>query len=939
MAKKKKKTKVHLVTYTHWDREFRWDFEQTRIRLVDALDDLLAIMENDPEYKSFMLDGQLTLVEDYLEVRPEKRETITQFVKDGRLEVGPWYTLPDCSPVHCESVIRNLQYGYRRSQEYGGVMQVGYNVFSFGQIAQLPQICASFGIDTILFYKYMDPSRTKHSEFFWEAPDGTRALASRLGREARWNFFFAAQIPIAYDRDPWHKDWQYKWGDDFGKVFHTADPDSYGWFYDILDPEAAYHPQRIPEAMQRAMETIEGTAFPDEVLMFDGTDFTAPHPLTSQIYDEIRKHCGDDYEIVHSRLEDYIASLKKALMGRKDLEVLTGSMRDGPVGAVHSDVYTVHPEIPILNSDAETAILRYAEPLAAMAWAHGIDAYPSTYLDKIWKLMFQSHAHDSLHGLGPQTLVDGETSRLKQAKVIADGLKRRGLENITKEINTSTVEDAELFLTVHNTATWPRTEVVEAYVDIPASVALEHVIIEDEKGKAVQVQEVERRENIRAGVYHPRNRNMPFYCTKVHLYFLAENIPATGFKTFKLKWAEKREYPYPHEDWDPPRILADDLVSGPNQAENDHVRVTVNSDGTVDLVDKESGRAYLGLNYLVDQGEVGNMWMSVTPPKDAMITSAETPAEVRLVEHGPLCVVFEVRTKMTLPAEFDWHRQERSTTAQEMPVSIRYTLTKTNPYLQVDLTFDNNVKDHYLRVCFPTDIKAERTWTEGAFWVENYPVKPSRDGELRGKELARHPSQLWFDLWDGERGLAILNDAPKDYEILEHDTPGTLAMGLLRAVRLRIPCDNRLWMEYPGDESAQSQGEHHYRYAIMPHKRRWDHAKLSGEAIGFRAPVRVCQIGKQEGQFPLTKGFFEMTGANLILGAMKKAVDRNSVIARFVNTTVSEKKVTLKVGFPFKKAFVTNLNEERERELKVDDKGNVKLTAAKGKIITVEFAL
>ena len=42
------KTTVHIVPYTHWDREFRWEFERTRMRLVDALDNLLEIMESVP---------------------------------------------------------------------------------------------------------------------------------------------------------------------------------------------------------------------------------------------------------------------------------------------------------------------------------------------------------------------------------------------------------------------------------------------------------------------------------------------------------------------------------------------------------------------------------------------------------------------------------------------------------------------------------------------------------------------------------------------------------------------------------------------------------------------------------------------------------------------------------------------------------------------------
>ena len=56
--------KVHIVTYTHWDREFRWEFERTRMRLVDLFDHLFEIMEQKPDYRSFLCDGQLTLIEE-----------------------------------------------------------------------------------------------------------------------------------------------------------------------------------------------------------------------------------------------------------------------------------------------------------------------------------------------------------------------------------------------------------------------------------------------------------------------------------------------------------------------------------------------------------------------------------------------------------------------------------------------------------------------------------------------------------------------------------------------------------------------------------------------------------------------------------------------------------------------------------------------------------
>ncbi len=929
------KPRVHIVSYTHWDREFRWEFERTRMRLVDCLDHMFEILDEDKQFRSFMLDGQMTLLDDYLEIRPEMRKKIEKYVKAGRLEIGPWFTLPDCAPIHGESVVRNLAYGMRMAKELGGVMRCGYNVFSFGQIAQLPQLYANFGIDTIIFYKYMDPKRTKYPEFIWEAPDGTRAFASRLGREARWNFFFAGHVPIVYDKDPWHKDWQYRWGD-LGKVFHTADPENYGWFYDILDPETSFFPANIREGMERTLKTVEGTAVPQSLLFFEGTDFTEPHPLTSQYLKEIRTQFADRYDVQHSTLMAYLAEMKAALKKRRDLDVVSGPMRDGPVGAIHTDVFTIHPEIPAENSHAENALLRWAEPLSAMAWVQGIERFPKTYLDKAWKLLFQSHAHDSMHGLGPATLAEGELARLRQAHVVGQGLVRRGLQNITKEIDTQKVSDSEYFLAVHNPSSFARSEVVEAFVDVPADVKLNYVIIEDLKGRPVSVQEVSRKTG-RAGVYHPRSRNMPFYATKVHLYFHAADVPALGYKVFKLKWSQKNEYPYPHEDWDPPRILAEDMLTGPARAENDFVRLNVNPDGTLDILDKKARRVYAGLNYFMDQGDIGNMWMSETPGGDAMLNTIGIPAEVAVRAHGPLAVVFDIKMTWRLPAEFDWNRGKRSDARVDVPIHVSVTLRKDSPAVEVVTRLTNTARDHYLKVGFPTGLAADKTWSEGSFAVAEFPVRPSTNGELRGNELARHPAQLWFDTSDGKQGLAVLLDAAKDYEVLENDASTTMAMGLVRCVRLRIPCDNRLWMEYPGDESPQSLRAFEYRYALMPHAGTWDTAGIYDAALAFNTPLRACQFGRQEGSLPAAQhSFVSLTGANLVLSAITKTEERETILVRLYNPSSKKSKATMKLGFDVKSAWLATLAEERTQKLTVT-RNTLTFDVPKGKIVTVEI--
>ena len=81
--------KIDVVSNTHWDREFRRSFEKTRRNLLIMLDTTLDILEKDSEYRSFTMDGHSIMIDDYLEMRPERREQVEKFIKEGRLIIGP----------------------------------------------------------------------------------------------------------------------------------------------------------------------------------------------------------------------------------------------------------------------------------------------------------------------------------------------------------------------------------------------------------------------------------------------------------------------------------------------------------------------------------------------------------------------------------------------------------------------------------------------------------------------------------------------------------------------------------------------------------------------------------------------------------------------------------------------------------------------------------
>ncbi|MBP5093289.1 MAG: alpha-mannosidase, partial [Abditibacteriota bacterium] len=131
MAKKN----LHVISHTHWDREWYLTFQQFRMRLVDLVDNLLDALDNNPDFKYFNFDGQTIVLEDYLEIHPEKEAKLAEYIKAGRILVGPWYQLNDEYLVSGESTVRSLLVGHRIAAKYGKPMKLGYLPDQFGNIS------------------------------------------------------------------------------------------------------------------------------------------------------------------------------------------------------------------------------------------------------------------------------------------------------------------------------------------------------------------------------------------------------------------------------------------------------------------------------------------------------------------------------------------------------------------------------------------------------------------------------------------------------------------------------------------------------------------------------------------------------------------------------------------------------------------------------------
>lgn len=185
---------AHYVASTHWDREWYEPFQHYRFRLVDVLDGVIELMERDPQYRFYQTDGQSVVLEDYLEIRPKRRERLQALFDAGRVQAGPWYVLPDQFLVCGESLVRNLLRGHQVAGAFGPPVKVGFVCDIFGHNSQMPQIFRGFGVDTAVVWRGTN-FPTHPGLFRWQAADGSEVLTYAFEDRGYGQYEFEVRAP------------------------------------------------------------------------------------------------------------------------------------------------------------------------------------------------------------------------------------------------------------------------------------------------------------------------------------------------------------------------------------------------------------------------------------------------------------------------------------------------------------------------------------------------------------------------------------------------------------------------------------------------------------------------------------------------------------------------------------------------------------------------
>ena len=335
-------TTIHIINHTHWDREWFLTSEYTSRWIPRLIDRIQQLAASNPDYR-FLFDGQTLVIEDLLLVAPEYEERAQALIKAGNLQIGPYYCQPDWQLTGGELLIRNLLYGQQVVARYGGTMEVGWLVDTFGHISQSPQIHRLFAIDSVYVWRGVP---VMHPYFKWQGADGSELLTINLFGGYR-NLYGVTHVPqVAVER-----------------------------LYTEVRKLTPYYPT-------------------SDVPLFDGYDLEDDPEDPVSFYAEARG-IGEDVVLVEKTAAGFALDIEQKQLA---LPTVTGELNSGKYGATFPGTFSARTYLKIMAHDCERLLFQVVEPLAVLARLRG-RAYDEARYEIFARRLLRNAVHDCICGV------------------------------------------------------------------------------------------------------------------------------------------------------------------------------------------------------------------------------------------------------------------------------------------------------------------------------------------------------------------------------------------------------------------------------------------------------------------------------------------------------------------------------------------------------------
>ncbi|XTY06502.1 alpha-mannosidase [Enterococcus faecium] len=874
------KKKVYIISHSHWDREWYMAYEQHHMRLIELIDDLLELFEVDPSFNSFHLDGQTIILDDYLQVRPEKRQAIQQAINEGKLRIGPFYILQDDFLISSESNVRNMLIGMEESRKWGTPVMLGYFPDTFGNMGQTPQLMKQAGISAAAFGRGVKPIgfdnqvleaenySSQYSEMWWKGPDQTAIFGLLF---ANW-YSNGNEIPVE------------------------------------KEAALAFWKQKLADAEQYAST--------NHLLMMNGVDH---QPVQKDISKAIHlaNELFPDYEFIHSNFTDYLEAVQKDVP--EDLGSVEGELTSQETDGWYTLANTASARVYLKqwNTKVQRQLENITEPLATMAYEVSGN-YPHDQLDYAWKTLMQNHPHDSICGCSVDSVHREMIPRFEKADEVGKYLAQDSLEQLTAAIDTTGFPKDSFPFVIVNTAGMDKTGEAEITIELERKRFAEGIPeqlyqelenlpkrkyhVETKSGATIPA--ILSEETVQFGYDLPKDRfRVPYMARMIKVTLPLENMPAFSWETFALVEGEAKAEEKETMIHQSGRII-----------ENGPLHLTIEKNGTITMEDRKNKRKLNNLHIFEDIGDIGNEYIFKQPFCDQPILSSNKEnSEVKVLVDTPEIAKISILQEMEIPVsaderlekeqqmvvEFRYRKAERSKEKRILQIKTIMTIRKDSKKIDFETTLDNQMKDHRLRVLFPTKLHVEHHEADSIFEVVKRPDHVSKSWE--NPTNPQH-QQAFVNIHDEEYGVTVGNFGLNEYEVTED---GQIAVTLLRSVG-----ELGDWGYFPTPE-AQCLGEHRFNYSIELHG---PEEKFSTylHAYAAQIPFSTQQIKHHEGTLISKQQYLTIKSETFAITALKRSKFSDKVVVRGFNMSSHLEK--LEITKDNGKTVILNLLEEPTKQ-------------------------